>query len=321
MNLQSVNNTPRAVLRSFATSRNVPSVQGEDRFVARPNSGRERSDEPIRLELITWPLPVPRALRMLAVAVVLATALTGLRATSPVDAKPIEGYPDYQPQTGCSPRPKPGTVMLSEHLLRKCCWAPARSESPGRARGRVSPSTRRAARSTGPSTHAPAATGATHATSQPHPVHGPVGNRNALARRMGIMYVIWNDHIWSASTSYRRRDYLHGSCKKLRELLGHAAPPRPHAQPAELAAARAETSWYVKRSTPKPAPEPTATPEPAPEPDTSRDEKADSGRRSAARSFPTASWTFAASPTERSVPVDGGTVETRFKPGRASPTR
>ena len=116
--MKSVNNTPRAVLRSFATSRNVPSVQVEDRFVARPNSGRERSDEPIRLEL-TMPLPVPRALRMLAVAVVLATALTGLRATSPVDAKPIEGYPDYQPQTGCSPRPKPGTVMLSEHLLRK----------------------------------------------------------------------------------------------------------------------------------------------------------------------------------------------------------
>ena len=34
------------------------------------------------------PLPVPRALRMLAAAVVLATALTGLRATSPVGAKP-----------------------------------------------------------------------------------------------------------------------------------------------------------------------------------------------------------------------------------------
>src|SRR5512145_1125440 len=158
------------------------------------------------------PLPVPRALRMLAVAVILATALTGLRATNPVDAKPIEGYPDYQPQTSCSPRPKPGTVMLSEHLLRKykgtgslgisraCSGSGVSEHKEGRAFDWALDA--RSGRDRG---YARDFLSRIRSTDR-------WGNRNALARRMGIMYLIWNDHIWSASTGYRKRDYLHGSC-------------------------------------------------------------------------------------------------------------
>ena len=39
------------------------------------------------------------------------------------------------------------------------------------------------------------------------------GNADALARRMGIMYLIWNDHIYSSYYGFRARDYK--ACKVL----------------------------------------------------------------------------------------------------------
>ncbi|MGH3363151.1 MAG: hypothetical protein ACRDOW_00370, partial [Nocardioidaceae bacterium] len=80
------------------------------------------------------------------------------------------------------------------------------------------------------------------------------------------------------------------------------------------AAARAKTSWYVKRSTPKPAPKPAATPKPAPEPDTSRDEKADGGTKKRLPKLPDGILDLRSKPFRAiRVPVGGGTVETRFK--------
>ena len=38
------------------------------------------------------------------------------------------------------------------------------------------------------------------------------GNAHALARRMGIMYIIWNDHMWSAWNGFTKDDYRSSSC-------------------------------------------------------------------------------------------------------------
>jgi len=68
-------------------------------------------------------LSIPRALRALAVVAALALTMTlaplGATSTPPAAAIPIEGYPTYQPQSKCSPSAKLGTVLLSEHLLKR----------------------------------------------------------------------------------------------------------------------------------------------------------------------------------------------------------
>lgn len=195
------------------------------------------------------PTPVAHALRTLATLVVLALAVT--TAPAPVArAMPIEGYPSYQPQSKCSPRAKQGTVLLAEHLLKRyagtrsfgisrACTASGVSEhKEGRAFDWGLDATSR--RDRGYAAHFLSRLRATDRR----------GNANALARRMGIMYVIWNDRIWSASDGYRRRDYLHGACRKL-TACSTTLRHRDHMHLSlTRAAARAETSWYLRRLRP-----------------------------------------------------------------------
>ena len=48
------------------------------------------------------------------------------------------------------------------------------------------------------------------------------GNTDALARRMGIMYVIWNDRMFSAWNEFEPEPYLSSGCT----LDGARAPRR-----------------------------------------------------------------------------------------------
>ena len=62
------------------------------------------------------------------------------------------------------------------------------------------------------------------------------------------MYIIWNDHIYSAYDHFERRDYLSSGCKakaSCSKTLRH----RDHMHISlTRQAARAETSWYVARN-------------------------------------------------------------------------
>ena len=59
------------------------------------------------------------------------------------------------------------------------------------------------------------------------------GNTDALARRMGIMYVIWNDHMYSAWNEFDARATTSAPAARARTKCSHdPAPPRP---PARLA--------------------------------------------------------------------------------------
>ena len=76
------------------------------------------------------------------------------------------------------------------------------------------------------------------------------GNEHALARRMGIMYVIWDDHIWSAygDPHFDERDYLNSACPSLRKCsktLRH----RDHVHISlSKPGGRAATTWYSRSS-------------------------------------------------------------------------
>jgi hypothetical protein len=168
----------------------------------------------------------------------------------------IEGYARYEPQTTCDPTPKPGTVALRNVLLarypntqsfgisRACDVGGTSEHKEGRAfdwGANVNNAAQRAA--------VDDFIAQLFATDQ-------YGHRYALARRMGVMYVIWNQQIWGA----------YNADAGWRPYSGDS----PHTDHVHIslswAGARAETSFYSGNVVPglpgdKPPPSPT-TPRP-----------------------------------------------------------
>ena len=70
------------------------------------------------------------------------------------------------------------------------------------------------------------------------------GNSHALARRMGIMYVIWSDHFYPAYHQFAKERYLSSGCrakKKCSKTLRH----RDHMHISlSKAGAKGLTSFY-----------------------------------------------------------------------------
>jgi hypothetical protein len=149
--------------------------------------------------------PRRHGLRLLATApvafllVLLPTAAHAAVPTAPVRLpRAIEGFAKYQGQTVCSPTAKPGTVKLKNLLLKtypgtrslgisRSCSAGGQSEhKEGRAFDW-------GVRYSSTSERAKASAFLTWLLKT-----DAAGNRAANARRLGVMYVIWNKRIWGA---------------------------------------------------------------------------------------------------------------------------
>ena len=75
------------------------------------------------------------------------------------------------------------------------------------------------------------------------------GNEHAKARRMGVMYIIWNDHMYSAGDRFEKEGYLSSSCKR-RKNCSATLRHRNHMHISlSRAGGRGDTSWY---DTPRP---------------------------------------------------------------------
>jgi len=184
-----------------------------------------------------------RLIRLLA----LATCAAALVLTAlPAQAMPLEDYAPYQPQTGCSPKAKPGTKMLARWIVnhfeggygpisRPCTSGGTSEHKEGRAFDWTLDATKKADRQ-----RAAALLERLFRARKD-------GEEHVLARRMGIMYIIWNDHMYSAGDRFEKRDYLSSSCTTTADCsktLRH----RNHLHVSLIRrAARAETSWYVAR--------------------------------------------------------------------------
>ena len=189
-------------------------------------------------------------MRSLLVAATLVAGLTLGLMPNPAGAAvdggglPVDDYATYDPQSTCSRKPKPGAVALGEYLVatyggsggavnRPCSGSGTSEHKDGRAIDWVldadDPAERRLAKGF------LAAAFATDAEGNPH----------ALARRMGIMYVIWSDHFYSAYDQFQQESYLSSSCrskKKCSKTLRH----RDHMHISlSRAGGRGLTSFYV----------------------------------------------------------------------------
>lgn len=193
--------------------------------------------------------PLTRALvRALAGILGAAVALTPLVVTTPPAAgSTVDDYADYDGQRTCARVVLPGTEYLLRYLVRtrpgtrgvsllRACTEGTSEHKDGRALDWgvdvLVPREKAMAERWIAQVLAPDAR----------------GNQHALARRMGIMYIIWNDHIWSSyrnfeASPYRPCDRLADCSKTLRH--------RDHVHVSlSRSGAAAQTTFYRARKVP-----------------------------------------------------------------------
>jgi hypothetical protein len=151
--------------------------------------------------------------RILTVLVASLTCL-GLLSVAQAAYAPVEPYAGYQPQTACAPKAKPGTLELRRWVVKvhgggygaisRACRGSSVSEH---KEGRALDWTLNAARA-GDRARATRFLNRIFAT-------GPSGEPAELARRMGVMYVIWSDRIYASYDRFAPRAYRSSSCKRL----------------------------------------------------------------------------------------------------------
>jgi len=162
----------------------------------------------------------------------------------------VDAPSSYEPQTTCTTAARPGTVALAHWLMRsyrvtgsmgmmRGCKVGGTSEhKDGRAFDWAADVRRKAQkRAAYDFIHKALATDA-------------AGNAHALARRLGIMYLIYNDTIWSSYRDFVPRPYLNAACKT-RKKCSRTLRHKNHVHISlGYAGAAAQTSWYREHGVP-----------------------------------------------------------------------
>jgi len=161
-------------------------------------------------------------------------------------AAPVEDYASYRPQTRCAAAAKPGTIVVGRGLVklfgggfgpiwRRCAGGSVSEHKEGRAFDWTLDAARKADRQ-----RARKFLDTAFATDS-------AGNEHARARRMGIMYIIWNDHMYAGYDRFEREPHLSPSCTSL-ETCSKTLRHRDH---MHISLSRlggyGQTSWYAGR--------------------------------------------------------------------------
>ncbi len=190
-------------------------------------------------------LPLRRLLSAAAVALAVTLGVTLLPAAAqPRSPAVVDDYAAYEPQTSCSPTAKPAMEYLARWLVRRfggeyggisrACGGSKSEHKEGRAfdwtmdaddagdQRRVQRFLKKVLRT------------------------DRRGNEHALARRMGIMYIIWDDQLYAAYDRFVPKPYRHSDCTSVTrcsKTLRH----RDHVHISlSRAGGAAETSWYSR---------------------------------------------------------------------------
>ncbi len=192
-------------------------------------------------------MPHLRSTFLAALATSAVVLLALFAAPASVAVPPIEAYPSYQPQTRCSPEAKPGTVRLGRWIMRKYGGG---SAGISRSCSRHSTSEHQEGRAFDWSMSATDAASRERVAQFLSRIFATdvAGNTDARARRMGVMYVIWDDQIYSAWNGYEPRPYQSSSCPRIRTC----SPTLRHRDHVHISftrrSARGDTSWFVRRA-------------------------------------------------------------------------
>ncbi|WP_248580317.1 hypothetical protein [Nocardioides sp. InS609-2] len=181
-----------------------------------------------------------RALSAAVMALVTVLLSTGLAA--PAHAGLIDDYARYQPQRNCAHHDKPGAVALATWLtahgggwgaISRPCGGGVSEHAEGRAFDWVL------------SAENPADVALVDATLVELFAPDLEGNPHALAREMGIMYIIWNDRMYASYDAFEPKRYQSSSCRK-RRLCSPTLRHRDHVHfSLSRQGGRGLTSFYL----------------------------------------------------------------------------
>ncbi len=159
----------------------------------------------------------------------------------------------YEAQVTCTKQVQPGTLALARWLLVR--YPVTRSMGLMRACGTGSTSEHKDGRAFDWGADVNRATtkhAAYHFISSAL-ASDAAGNNAALARRLGIMYLIYNDTIWSSYRDFEPRPYLHAACKT-RATCSRTLRHLDHVHISlGYGGAAAQTSWFRQRNVPSKA--------------------------------------------------------------------
>ncbi len=159
-------------------------------------------------------------------------------------ARPLEPYAAYDGQRFCNPAAKPGAVALQDWLVmtyggsrgpisRPCSSGGQSEHKEGRALDWTMDAARAADRQ------------AVRRFLDDVFAKDSDGRAHATARRMGIMYIIWNDRIWRSYDRFAVGDYR--PCAKPADC-SKTARHRDHVHISlSRPGGRGKTSWYEGR--------------------------------------------------------------------------
>lgn len=193
--------------------------------------------------------PLPRYAAALVAALVagLVLVLVAAPGSQAADLAPVEPYAKYELQTTCSPKAKPGTVVAQKWAvatyggraggISRACGGGLSEHKEGRAFDWTLD-----ARKAGDRAKAKRYLDALFA-------EGPSGEEAELARRMGVMYVIWNDKMYASYRQFGATAYVSSACKG--KPLSKCSATLRHRDHVHVSLSKAggagKTSWYVGR--------------------------------------------------------------------------
>jgi hypothetical protein len=149
--------------------------------------------------------------RVLTLLIAVGAALALLGPAQAASA-PVEAYSSYQPQTKCSPSAKPGAKALARWEVASFGGHQGRIGEPCAGR---SVSEHKEGRAVDWMLNSKSATDRARASRFFARIFatGTTGERHELARRMGVMYIIWSDRIYASYDGFRARVYRSSSCR------------------------------------------------------------------------------------------------------------
>lgn len=171
------------------------------------------------------------------------TSARGTVTSSAPYLMPVEDYAGYQPQSTCRQTPKAGVLLLAD-------WLTARGGGYGpisRPCSGSSTSEHKESRAFDWLLDARSDTDKALAAALLDEIFAPddTGVPHALARRMGIMYVIWNDRMYASYDGFVAKRYLSSSCPSRRTC----SPTLRHRDHMHISltrqGAKGTTSWYL----------------------------------------------------------------------------
>ena len=171
------------------------------------------------------------------------TSRRGTVTSSAPYLMPLEAYAGYQPQSTCRRTPKPGVLLLADWLVaRGGGYGPISRSCAG-----SSTSEHKESRAFDWLLDARSDTDQALAAALLDELFAPddTGQPHALARRMGIMYIIWDDTMYASYDEFVAKRYLSSGCRTRRSC----SPTLRHRDHMHISltrkGAKGRTSWYT----------------------------------------------------------------------------